>query len=156
MTGIPDGFLLERGRELAQVDGALERARTGSGCLVLVEGPAGIGKTRLLTAVRRKAQATGLRVLVARCAELEREFSFGAVRQLFERLVAAVPAPAGSVLAGPAAPAAALLDPAIDPMGPLTFAEDSRFAAFNALFWLTVNVAADGPVVLGEDRKSVV
>ena len=54
-----------------------------SGC-VLVEGPAGIGKTRLLLEGVRLATAAGTRVLSARGSQLERSFGFGAVRQLFE------------------------------------------------------------------------
>ena len=54
-----------------------------SGC-VLVEGPAGIGKSRLLVEAVRLATAGGVRVLSARGSQLERSFGFGAVRQLFE------------------------------------------------------------------------
>ena len=51
---------------------------------MLVEGPAGIGKTRLLLEAVRLATAAGARVLSARGSQLERSFGFGAVRQLFE------------------------------------------------------------------------
>ena len=60
----------------------------GQGRLALIEGPAGIGKTRLLQEVRRLAAAEGARVLTARGSQLEREFGFGAVRQLFETALA--------------------------------------------------------------------
>ena len=39
--------LLERGAQHAELQGALERARAGAGCIVLVAGEAGIGKTAL-------------------------------------------------------------------------------------------------------------
>src|SRR5258707_13409791 len=55
--------------------------------VVLLEGPAGIGKTELLRAVRRHAEGAGLRVLAARGGELERELSLGIARQLFEPLL---------------------------------------------------------------------
>jgi hypothetical protein len=48
----------------------------------IVEGPPGIGKTRLLAAAG--AAAEDLEVLRARASELERDFPFGVVRQLFE------------------------------------------------------------------------
>ena len=42
--------LLERAQELAAVDAAIAGAQTGAGTLVVIEGPAGIGKTSLLAA----------------------------------------------------------------------------------------------------------
>jgi predicted ATPase len=77
--------LLEREREIAALERLLDRARDSRGAVVLIEGPAGIGKSRLLAATRERA--SGMTVLTARCSELEREFSFGAVRQLFEPLM---------------------------------------------------------------------
>ena len=56
----------------------------GGGRPALVEGPAGIGKSRLLAELRSAAQEDDMRVLTARGSELEREFPFGVVRQLFE------------------------------------------------------------------------
>ena len=54
---------------------------------MLIEGPPGIGKSRLLAEFRRRAVADGAHVLNARAGELEREFPFGVVRQLFEAVV---------------------------------------------------------------------
>ena len=76
--------LLERESELAELAGGFAAARTGAGRLVLVEGPAGIGKTELLAAARSLAEEAGLVVAIARGSELERGFAFGVVRQLFE------------------------------------------------------------------------
>ena len=76
--------LVEREDELAAVDGALDRALRGRGGVVLFEGPAGIGKTRLLAELRHGAEQRRLRVLEARASVLEREFGFGVVRQLLE------------------------------------------------------------------------
>ena len=76
--------LLEREEELSALDAALARARAGQGQVVAVEGPGGIGKTRLLAAARGAAREAGMRTLHARASELERSFTFGVVRQLFE------------------------------------------------------------------------
>ena len=46
------GPLLERSAELARIESALAEARDGTGRFVVVEGPAGIGKTELLAAAR--------------------------------------------------------------------------------------------------------
>src|SRR5262245_52134878 len=90
VVGVPgrgDSFLLERDRELEVVGGLVRDALDGRPAVALVEGPAGIGKTRLLAAARERAAAEGFRVLVARGGELEREMPFGVVRQLFEPVV---------------------------------------------------------------------
>ena len=83
------GVLLERDQELERIGRCLSEARQGRGGAVVVEGPAGIGKTMLLAAGRDAAEGEGFRVVRARGAELEREFAFGVVRQLVEPLVGA-------------------------------------------------------------------
>ena len=73
-AGAEDVSLLERDRELAAIDGLLSRAVAQDGGLLLVEGPAGIGKTTLLAWARERARRAGLPPLHARGGELEREF----------------------------------------------------------------------------------
>src|SRR4051794_18765950 len=82
-------LMLERGAGLAGVEALLGAARSGDGRLVVVEGSAGIGKTRLLAEARALAAAAEFEVLAARGGELEGEFAFGIVRQLFEAPLAA-------------------------------------------------------------------
>lgn len=79
--------LLEREAELAEVAAAVARAAGGDGGILLIEGPAGIGKTRLMGEARRRGAEAGMRVLSARGSEIEREFPFGVVRQLVEGLL---------------------------------------------------------------------
>jgi DNA-binding SARP family transcriptional activator len=136
--------LVERDRELRALDLVLGRASEGEGTLALVRGPAGIGKTRLMTEVRRRAAARGMRVLRARGSELEQEFGFGAVRQLFEPLLAD-PADRAQLLSGAAAGAAAVFD--VTASG----SEEPSFATLHGLYWLTVNAAAAGPLLLSVD-----
>src|ERR671917_441111 len=62
----PSSLLLERDVELDALRRALTRAQEGEGGLVAVEGPAGIGKTRLLRAGQALAEEHNLLVLVAR------------------------------------------------------------------------------------------
>jgi predicted ATPase len=84
--------LLERDDALARIDQRLRDAIAGRGSLLLLEGPAGIGKTRLVVAAARRSRELGLTTLSARGSELERDFAYGLVRQLFEApLVAASP-----------------------------------------------------------------
>lgn len=107
--------LLERERELALFDEALEQV-CGVGAAAGDRGRGGHreGQAAVRRLWARPRAGCGVRVLVARCADLEREFSFGAVRQLFERLVAQASGEAGSnLLSGPAGLAASLLDPSL-------------------------------------------
>ena len=85
MPVVPHPDLLERGPELRALDDAVARARAGEGSVVLVEGAAGLGKTRLVRAAAERAEAAGMRVLRALGAEVERDFAFGVVQQLLER-----------------------------------------------------------------------
>ncbi len=80
-------LLLERARELAVLEEATVKATRGTPGVVVIEGPAGIGKTSLLRAARRAAGSLGLRVLAARGGELEHGLELGVARQLFEPLL---------------------------------------------------------------------
>src|SRR5947209_3544284 len=94
--------LVERNRELGAVE-ALLAAASGKGAVLLVEGPPGIGKTALLAAVQRLADARGLRTLTAVGGELDQELPFAIIRQLFEpALRAASPAARAELLGGAA------------------------------------------------------
>lgn len=62
------GPLLERAAEVATIPAAIDAALAGSGSVLLVEGAAGIGKTRLLAHACERAAAAGMTVLTARAA----------------------------------------------------------------------------------------
>jgi predicted ATPase len=119
------------------------------GRLLAIEGPPGIGKTALIAEAKALAQEAGLQVLGARGSELERSFSYGVVRQLFEPLFASLPADErDELLTGAAALAAPLFDAAPIAADP---ASDSSFATLHGLHWLTANLAAQRPLLLGLD-----
>jgi DNA-binding CsgD family transcriptional regulator len=134
-----DDPLVERDREL----GVLDRLLGTTGGAVLVEGPPGIGKSRLLRAAR--TSATPRRVISARGSEVERDVPFGVVRQLLEPvLVAASAVERDELFAGAAALAAPVLaEPAsdVDEPGPAS-------AAFHGLYWFTANLAAAHPLLV--------
>lgn len=138
--------LLERDAELAVLDAAIGSLASGSGRPVIIEGPAGIGKTRLVAAVRERAAGRGVGVLSARGGEMERDFPFGVVRQLLE---AQVTGPGGEALLAGAASAArpALSAPPEDAGAP----HDGSFAVLHGLYWVVVNLASAGPVVMTID-----
>ncbi len=136
----PSGDLVDRDLELAELASSLAGALQRKARLVVVQGPAGIGKTRLLAEVRRLAEQQGARICTARGSVLEREFGYGAVRQLFEPVV-----DMPGVLAGSARAAASVFDlAAADPA-------DGSLAVLHGLYWLTANLAAAGPVLLSVD-----
>src|SRR5919201_1615380 len=76
--------LLGREADLAAIAEIVAAVSAGTGSVLVIEGPAGIGKTSLVAEARRLARASGLHVLGARGGELEHDFAFGVVRQLFE------------------------------------------------------------------------
>jgi predicted ATPase len=65
----PDLFV-GRTAELAQLCVALQDASTGRGTTMLVAGDAGIGKTRLVAELTKRAGADGALVLIGRCLDL--------------------------------------------------------------------------------------
>ncbi|HWT92270.1 MAG TPA: AAA family ATPase, partial [Solirubrobacteraceae bacterium] len=80
---------LERSGELETLESVVAGAVEGTGGVVVVEGPPGIGKSRLLRAAAESAEFLGARSLRARATELERSYPFGVALQLFEPPVAA-------------------------------------------------------------------
>ena len=138
--------LHEREAELAELAEALATARAGTGRLIVVEGPAGIGKSRLLAEVRAMADAMGMKVLTARGIDLEQDASFGVAAQLFT--AALTTAQRARLLSGHASLATALFDPS----APLA-ADPS--ALVRGLYWLTVNTtsAGDGTLITVDDAQ---
>jgi DNA-binding CsgD family transcriptional regulator len=150
-SGIP---LLERSEDVTRIAAALERARSGRGSFLVVEGPAGIGKTAMLSAARIVAGEQQLRVVRSRGAELERDFAFGVVRQLFEPVLAeASAAERADVLEGAAGVAAGLLGlpGAAEGGTSLPTGVDQSFAVLHGLYWLCANLAARQPLCLVVD-----
>src|SRR5215207_358183 len=148
------GRLLERSAELARIQSALAHARSGRGTFVVIEGPAGIGKTALLAAARTGAASDGMHVVRSRGTELERDFAFGVVRQLFEPPLAdASEAERADLLEAAAGVAAGLLGLPGAPLadGPPASGVDSSFAVLHGLYWLCANLAAVAPLCVVVD-----
>ncbi|WP_329494548.1 LuxR family transcriptional regulator [Kitasatospora herbaricolor] len=76
-------WLAERTEALARAGEMAERARHGSGGVLLLAGAAGTGRTALLAAVAAGPAAAGLGVLRARCSAEESHSAYAAARQLF-------------------------------------------------------------------------
>jgi DNA-binding CsgD family transcriptional regulator len=146
-----------RGRETetAVLDDAIDRAAAGRLAVVLIDGEAGIGKTRLLQDALEKARSRGLRVAAAGTAELERTRPFGLVAGMFG-CTRSAPDPRraaiGELLArgdhgdrgdfegrGDRAPVTVTSDPGL------------QFRAVDAFADLAEELALDGPLVIGAD-----
>lgn len=140
-------MLLERDAELVAIAQAVESASAGEGRGLLFTGAAGVGKTSLILEARRRAGEARMRTLVAAGAELEREFPYGIVRQLFEPALARMDgAERASLLDGTAAAAAAVLGLAGVPDA--GDAGEISFDTLHALYWLAVGFAESGPLAV--------
>ncbi len=135
--------LLDRAAEVAAIAAAIESACAGSGSTLLVEGVAGIGKTRLLVHACEQAAQAGMTVLAARAAEFEDGYAWGVVRQLFE----------AEIRTGgrqrPADDAVALAALALTRDAPP--GDEDSFAVLHGLYWLTADIAQQAPLLLAVD-----
>jgi predicted ATPase len=144
-------LLLEREAQVAALEALAEAAWGGGGRFAVIEGSAGIGKTRLLAEARAIGRSAGMRVLAARGGEFEGEFAYGIVRQLFEPLLASAAADLrAELLSGPAT-----LIESLFAAGPVAASHDvpaeGSFAVLHGLYWLAANVAFDRPTLVAID-----
>ena len=139
--------LVDREAEIARVAAAVALAPSRDGGVLVVRGPAGIGKSALLRVSERLAEEQGVIVLRARAAPFEREFPYGVVRQLFEPVLARGALPAEELWAGAAAGARGVLGE--EPRS--SAAPDSQFVVLHALYWLTANLASHAPLLVCVD-----
>src|SRR5690349_13674574 len=116
----------ERTEELQGLEARIESARAGVGGAVVIDGPAGIGKTTMLDRTIEVARRLGLRRLLARAGQLERDLGWNLVRQLFASVIGASVADRKRLLRG----AAGLAAPA------LGIAAGDATGALHGLYWL--------------------
>ena len=139
--------LIERERELAVIGELLDGVRLGRGAMVMVEGAAGLGKSRLLHEALGLAAGGGVRGLRGRGNEAEIGFSFGVVLQLFEPVLADEDADRAAMFAG----AAALARPVFELRDPEPLSGQGLFSMLHGLHWLAANLAERVPLLLCVD-----
>jgi DNA-binding CsgD family transcriptional regulator len=133
-------LLVERDNERALIERRLAEAQDGSGSVIVIEGPAGTGKSRLLQVAGDLARELGFDVLGAFGTELERHFPFGVAIQLFEPwwLGAAAHRRPGGAGEATTAVASLLRD------GPGAAESDAGYATVHGLFRLAARLASEG------------
>jgi DNA-binding CsgD family transcriptional regulator len=133
------GPLVERQDEVAALARCLSDARDGAGRALLVEAPAGGGKSRLLAHAEAMADGCDMHALRANGSELERDFPFGVAIQLFEPVWRTADDGERHVLTqGHAQLASRLLDGTLPQPAP---ASDLRYPLIHGLFWFATNLA---------------
>src|SRR5918995_1463590 len=141
--------IVGRRSELEQLDAALEALAGGAPACLAVEGEPGIGKTRLLTELRRRAEERGDLVLSGAAAEFERDLPYGVWVEALDAYVAsqelALRADVDSELL---TDVAAILPSARAGDGSRAALGDERHRAQRAMRRLLALVAERGPLVL--------
>lgn len=136
-------LLLERREELRALADAARILRSGrEGRILVIEGPAGIGKTVLLDTL--KAESDEFCLLTADGSETERDFAFGVVLSLLAGEVER--RPDESLFRGAAGLSRPLFESGLMPSG-----RDSAFALFHGLDWLCANLSEERPLLLCVD-----
>jgi DNA-binding CsgD family transcriptional regulator len=138
--------LLDRQDELAAIDARLAGTADEEGGLLVIDGPAGIGKTSLLRAAIERARSQGVRTLCGWAAPLTQDLAFGITREIFEPVRnRSSPAEWEALSRGAAGLASAVLDDTGRDW------PDAGMAAVHGLYWLTANLSGAGPLLIAVD-----
>jgi len=145
-TPAPLPRLVGREAEIRVLTEALDQVASGRPSIVLIEGEAGIGKTRVLEEMLRQARERGMRVVAGRAEELERTRPFGLLAGAFG-CASSSPDPRRAAIAtllathgsGERAPITVTSDPGL------------QFRAVDAFSDLVEELALSGPLVIGAD-----
>ena len=143
--------LVERDSELAELSHRLEAVRAGAGSVVVIEGPAGVGKSVLLDFACSRASDQEIRVLTGRGSEFEQAYPWGVVRALFAPALGGSDAERGRLLAGAARLADVALGLRPAPTDGLAVSPDAIGAALHGLYWALANLVGDEPLVMAVD-----
>ncbi|OXM53446.1 helix-turn-helix transcriptional regulator [Amycolatopsis alba] len=123
---------LERECELGRIEAALDSATAGEGRVVVIEGRAGIGKTRLVQETQALAKGRGFGRLQAFGDALEAAMAWGVVRQLVEHSVSRH--------------STKILDAAAADPGEAELAR-----TLHALWWVVVDLSSARPLLITVD-----
>ncbi|WP_030352034.1 AAA family ATPase [Streptomyces scopuliridis] len=139
--------LVGRARELRALSRHAEAARAGRAGLVMLSGPAGIGKTSLLRAFLKSDACRNMAVLYGSCGEVAAGAGYGGVRELFGSLgLSGEDARNSPLLRGLARRALPALT--AGPFEQETLGASATYPVLHGLYWLAANLMVDRPLVL--------
>ena len=149
----PRRVLAGRTRERGVLQEALTRARSGSGGLLLLEGEAGIGKSRLLEWAAEEASRRGFAAIVSQCREDEGAPALLPWIDLLRQLLEDAPSARSEAALERAGPALLRLCPELFPegaseTGPPGDPNASPFQGRAAVSALLAELASGQPLVL--------
>ena len=138
--------LLGRDHETAVLGHALSEASSSQSSIIIVEGEAGIGKSRLLGDACDEARNRGMQVAVGRAEELDQDRPFGLIARVLG-CDASSPDPRRTTIA-------AMLWPHEPPdRGPISVSSDPglQFRVVDAMADLVEELTVTGPLLIGLD-----
>lgn len=150
----PDAGFVGRERELAMLSGRLEGAMSGRAGVALLAGEPGIGKTRLLSELERRADASGAAVLRGGASEAEGMPPYlPFLEALGQHIQAADPAALSKQVGHTAATLANILPELSLRLGDLAPGyplppEQARLRLYEAVSGFLAAIAAERPLVL--------
>ena len=145
--------LVGRGRELEELEQFVTEVGSGASRVVVVAGEAGIGKSRILDEVVRRAEDAGTRAVIGRCVETGgSELPFAPLAEILRGMAGAFDKTRLPELLGPSRGELARIVPefadrplhATGPGG-----EEARSRLFAALVDAVRGVAAERPLLIG-------
>jgi DNA-binding NarL/FixJ family response regulator len=141
--------LVGRRAEFAVLDGALERAIAGEPTAVIVGGEAGVGKSRLVHELGRRASDAGARVLVGGCVELGGEgIPFGPLVEVLRSLASELGIEELGERLGPARSEIARLFPELEVSEHVRSSDDGASRVPELVLGLISRLAAERPLVV--------
>jgi DNA-binding CsgD family transcriptional regulator len=142
--------LVGREVELKRLDRALDFLDTGGPACVAIEGEPGIGKTRLLTELRRRAEGRHHVVLEGRAAAFDRDVPFSVVLDALDAYLASHEREIVEAWDPPAREELASLFPSLRWLAPDAPAGlgDERYRAHRAVRWLLERLSAARHLVI--------
>ncbi|MGZ4227873.1 MAG: helix-turn-helix transcriptional regulator [Solirubrobacteraceae bacterium] len=141
--------LVGRQAEFAALDGALERALAGEATAVVVGGEAGVGKSRLVHELSRRADEAGARVLVGGCVEFGGEgIPFGPLVEVLRSLAAELGIDELGRRLGPARGEIARLFPELEADDHARSSDEGASRVPELILGLLSRLAAEQPLML--------
>ncbi|MEO8967219.1 MAG: AAA family ATPase [Solirubrobacteraceae bacterium] len=142
------GVLLERERELSELEDLAAEVLSGSGQTIVIEGRPGVGKSTLITeGLRLAARQPAPRTVCFRCGELEQELSRAASPACSDGWLptATTPRLIGFSRVPPAPARRLFTDPA---RADTASAEMDGYGVIHALFTLVIALAVETPLLI--------